>query len=87
MQVILIGFPSGLSGKNASSLIKPSINESVLEEHLYIYLVSHDGFSCSLQLTITLLKEDTDPDKAQYNKYFYAGGLVEYVKWLNGDKV
>ncbi|ESW34084.1 hypothetical protein PHAVU_001G123100 [Phaseolus vulgaris] len=38
------------------------------------------------KLTITLQKEDNDPDKAQYNKYFYAGGLVEYVKWLNADK-
>ncbi|KAG2405538.1 DNA gyrase subunit [Vigna angularis] len=38
------------------------------------------------KLTITLQKEDNDPNKAQYNKYFYAGGLVEYVKWLNADK-
>lgn len=38
------------------------------------------------KLTITLRKEDTDPEKVQYNEYFYAGGLVEYVKWLNTDK-
>lgn len=25
--------------------------------------------------------------KEQYNEYCYAGGLVEYVKWLNADKV
>lgn len=23
----------------------------------------------------------------QHNEYCYAGGLVEYVKWLNTDKV
>lgn len=44
-------------------------------------------FSWPLQLTITLRKEDNDPEKTQYNEYFYAGGLVEYVKWLNTDKV
>ncbi|KAG5043251.1 hypothetical protein AAZX31_03G111300 [Glycine max] len=38
------------------------------------------------KLTITLRKEDNDPEKVQYNEYFYAGGLVEYVKWLNTDK-
>ncbi|XP_030482750.1 DNA gyrase subunit B, chloroplastic/mitochondrial isoform X2 [Cannabis sativa] len=37
-------------------------------------------------LTINLRKEDSDPDKVQSNEYFYAGGLVEYVKWLNTDK-
>lgn len=34
-----------------------------------------------------LRKEDSDPEKVQYNEYFYAGGLAEYVKWLNTDKV
>ncbi|XP_059462953.1 DNA gyrase subunit B, chloroplastic/mitochondrial-like [Corylus avellana] len=38
------------------------------------------------KLTITLKKEDNDPEKNQYNEYFYAGGLVEYVTWLNTDK-
>ncbi|XP_054811838.1 DNA gyrase subunit B, chloroplastic/mitochondrial [Prosopis cineraria] len=38
------------------------------------------------KLTITLQKEDNDPEKIQYNEYCYAGGLVEYVKWLNTDK-
>ncbi|KAK7396170.1 hypothetical protein VNO78_16983 [Psophocarpus tetragonolobus] len=38
------------------------------------------------KLTITLQKEDDDPEKVQYNEYSYAGGLVEYVKWLNIDK-
>ncbi|XP_060668647.1 DNA gyrase subunit B, chloroplastic/mitochondrial isoform X2 [Ziziphus jujuba] len=37
-------------------------------------------------LTITLRKEDSDPEKIQFNEYFYAGGLIEYVKWLNTDK-
>ncbi|XP_070021208.1 DNA gyrase subunit B, chloroplastic/mitochondrial isoform X2 [Nicotiana tabacum] len=38
------------------------------------------------ELTIALKKEDVDPEKIQCNEYFYAGGLVEYVKWLNADK-
>ncbi|EEF40205.1 DNA gyrase subunit B, chloroplastic/mitochondrial [Ricinus communis] len=38
------------------------------------------------KLTITLKKEDNDPEKNQYDEYFYAGGLIEYVKWLNTDK-
>ncbi|XP_062111958.1 DNA gyrase subunit B, chloroplastic/mitochondrial-like [Humulus lupulus] len=37
-------------------------------------------------LTINLRKENCDPDRVQSNEYFYAGGLVEYVKWLNTDK-
>ncbi|KAL4020682.1 hypothetical protein IC575_019463 [Cucumis melo] len=38
------------------------------------------------KLTITLTKEDNDREKNQYNEYCYAGGLVEYVAWLNSDK-
>ncbi|XP_058080341.1 DNA gyrase subunit B, chloroplastic/mitochondrial-like isoform X2 [Magnolia sinica] len=38
------------------------------------------------ELTIALTKEDADPKKTQYNEYCYAGGLVEYVRWLNTDK-
>ncbi|CAO2831599.1 unnamed protein product [Amaranthus hypochondriacus] len=38
------------------------------------------------KLTIALSKESEDPEKNQYNEYYYAGGLVEYVKWLNTDK-
>ncbi|EOY08861.1 Dna gyrase b2 isoform 1 [Theobroma cacao] len=38
------------------------------------------------KLTITLKKEDNNPEKSLYNEYFFAGGLVEYVKWLNTDK-
>lgn len=38
------------------------------------------------ELTITLRKEDNEPEKNQYNEYCYAGGLVEYVRWLNTDK-
>ncbi|CAL5420616.1 unnamed protein product [Camellia sinensis] len=37
-------------------------------------------------ITIALKKEDTDPEKDQYSEYYYAGGLVEYVKWPNTDK-
>ncbi|CAL5431219.1 unnamed protein product [Camellia sinensis] len=38
------------------------------------------------ELAIVLKKEDTDPEKCQFNEYCYAGGLVEYVRWLNTDK-
>lgn len=38
------------------------------------------------QVTITLKKEDVDPGKSQYSEYCFAGGLMEYVKWLNADK-
>ena len=44
-------------------------------------------FIIFLQLTITLLKEDVDVEKNQHHTYCYAGGLVEYVRWLNTDKV
>ncbi|KAH7667297.1 DNA gyrase subunit B protein [Dioscorea alata] len=37
------------------------------------------------ELTITLKKEEGD-SKTLYNEHCYAGGLVEYVKWLNTDK-
>ncbi|XP_071686472.1 DNA gyrase subunit B, chloroplastic/mitochondrial-like [Rutidosis leptorrhynchoides] len=37
-------------------------------------------------LTITLKKEDMDPEKSRFDEYCFAGGLVEYVKWLNADK-
>ncbi|XP_057947808.1 DNA gyrase subunit B, chloroplastic/mitochondrial-like [Malania oleifera] len=38
------------------------------------------------EVRITLRKEDIEPEKNQYNEYCYAGGLIEYVKWLNTDK-
>ncbi|XP_047316809.1 DNA gyrase subunit B, chloroplastic/mitochondrial-like [Impatiens glandulifera] len=38
------------------------------------------------KLTITLKKEDPDDVNSLCSEYFYAGGLVEYVKWLNTDK-
>ncbi|PSS15734.1 DNA gyrase subunit B like [Actinidia chinensis var. chinensis] len=38
------------------------------------------------ELAIALKKEDSDPEKSLYNEYSYAGGLVEYVRWLNTDK-
>ncbi|KAJ3693757.1 hypothetical protein LUZ60_009237 [Juncus effusus] len=37
------------------------------------------------ELTITLTKEEGDSESL-HNEYCYAGGLVEYVKWLNTDK-
>lgn len=43
-------------------------------------------FFCQYQLTITLTKEE-EHAQVQHNEYCYAGGLVEYVKWLNTDKV
>ncbi|XP_019059708.1 PREDICTED: DNA gyrase subunit B, mitochondrial-like isoform X2 [Tarenaya hassleriana] len=38
------------------------------------------------KVTITLKKEEEDPEKGLYTEYFYAGGLTEYVIWLNTDK-
>ncbi|KAK4794828.1 hypothetical protein SAY86_012822 [Trapa natans] len=38
------------------------------------------------KLKVTFKKEDDDPGKVLYNEYYYAGGLVEYVNWLNTDK-
>ncbi|CAN0910217.1 DNA gyrase subunit B, chloroplastic/mitochondrial [Linum grandiflorum] len=38
------------------------------------------------KLHITIIKEDSDPEKSQCDEHFYAGGLVEYVNWLNNDK-
>ncbi|RID67954.1 hypothetical protein BRARA_C00151 [Brassica rapa] len=38
------------------------------------------------KVTISLKKEDDDPEKNQYTEHFYAGGLSEYVSWLNTDK-
>ncbi|XAR68410.1 DNA topoisomerase (ATP-hydrolyzing) [Bertholletia excelsa] len=38
------------------------------------------------ELTIALKRKDPDPEKSQYSEYYYAGGLVEYVRWLNTDK-
>ncbi|PIA60114.1 hypothetical protein AQUCO_00400780v1 [Aquilegia coerulea] len=35
------------------------------------------------KVTITLRKEDVDPEKMQHKEYCFAGGLLEYVKWLN----
>ncbi|VVA97089.1 unnamed protein product [Arabis nemorensis] len=38
------------------------------------------------KITISLKKEDDDPERDLYSEYFYAGGLTEYVSWLNTDK-
>lgn len=38
------------------------------------------------EVKITLEKEDADHDKRLYSEFSYAGGLTEYVKWLNADK-
>lgn len=38
------------------------------------------------EVTIALEKQNVDPEKRLYNEYSYAGGLTEYVKWLNADK-
>ncbi|XP_057785429.1 LOW QUALITY PROTEIN: DNA gyrase subunit B, chloroplastic/mitochondrial-like [Salvia miltiorrhiza] len=38
------------------------------------------------EVTIALEKHDVDPEKTVHNEYSYAGGLIEYVKWLNTDK-
>lgn len=44
------------------------------------------SFLFIFQLTITLTKEDSGSG-GLHNVYCYAGGLVEYVTWLNTDKV
>ncbi|KAI3690599.1 hypothetical protein L2E82_48724 [Cichorium intybus] len=36
--------------------------------------------------TIVARVQDNDPEKYRYDEYCFAGGLVEYVKWLNADK-
>ncbi|KAH7373687.1 hypothetical protein KP509_17G068700 [Ceratopteris richardii] len=38
------------------------------------------------KVTIRLKQEDGNPDKARENVYHFAGGLVEYIQWLNKDK-
>ncbi|KAL1192471.1 DNA gyrase subunit B [Cardamine amara subsp. amara] len=38
------------------------------------------------KVTISLKKEDDDPERDLYSEYFYAGGLTEYASWLNTDK-
>uniref|UniRef100_A0A7N0T9F4 DNA topoisomerase 2 n=1 Tax=Kalanchoe fedtschenkoi TaxID=63787 RepID=A0A7N0T9F4_KALFE len=38
------------------------------------------------ELRIIFRKEDSIPENSLTTEYFYAGGLVEYVKWLNSDK-
>ncbi|ESQ49041.1 hypothetical protein EUTSA_v10020150mg [Eutrema salsugineum] len=38
------------------------------------------------KVTISLKKEDDDPERDLYSEYFYSGGLTEYVSWLNTDK-
>lgn len=40
-----------------------------------------------LQVTINLKLEHEKPDKARIDVFHYAGGLVEYVLWLNNEKV
>eukprot|EP01018_Ginkgo_biloba_P020044 Gb_27264 [translate_table: standard] len=43
-----------------------------------------DG-GCRL-VKITLKQENDNAEKVSYNEYYYAGGLVEYVRWLNHEK-
>ncbi|KAL3637147.1 hypothetical protein CASFOL_019446 [Castilleja foliolosa] len=38
------------------------------------------------KVVIALGKEDVDPEKRLHHEHSYAGGLIEYVKWLNADK-
>ena len=41
----------------------------------------------SVQVTINLQQENANPEKTRSNTYHFSGGLVEYVLWLNHDKV
>ena len=40
-----------------------------------------------LQVTINLKQEHENPDKSRTDVFHFAGGLVEYVLWLNNEKV
>jgi len=40
-----------------------------------------------VQVTINLQQEHENPEKIRSNTYHFSGGLVEYVLWLNNDKV
>ncbi len=40
-----------------------------------------------LQVTISLNQEHPDAEKTRSVLYHFSGGLVEYVLWLNHDKV
>ena len=41
----------------------------------------------SVQVTINLQQEHENLEKIRSNTYHFSGGLVEYVLWLNNDKV
>jgi DNA gyrase/topoisomerase IV subunit B len=44
-------------------------------------------YNRSVQVTINLQQENENSEKIQSNTYHFSGGLVEYVLWLNHDKV
>ncbi|BBH07130.1 hypothetical protein Prudu_018976 [Prunus dulcis] len=68
------------NGRGILTDMHPATKKSALETVLMnaVHFTLH-------RLMITLRREDTDPEKNHDNEYFYAGGLVEYVRWLNTD--
>lgn len=40
-----------------------------------------------VQVNVSMEMEDNDPKNDLYRECFYAGGLSEYISWLNADKV
>ncbi|KAF2596896.1 hypothetical protein F2Q68_00007076, partial [Brassica cretica] len=85
IQNLILGLGLGVkcSQRQLNSTIALLLDES---ESLHFSILRNCSLSWCLQVTISLKKEDDDPEKSQYTEYFYAGGLKEYVSWLNIDK-
>ncbi|KAI5317545.1 hypothetical protein L3X38_037252 [Prunus dulcis] len=78
------------NGRGIPTDMHPATKKSALETVLMFDYNTIAGLIRELaflnpNLMITLRQEDTDPEKNHDNEYFYAGGLVEYVRWLNTD--
>ncbi|WCJ28740.1 DNA gyrase subunit B [Euphorbia peplus] len=56
------------------------------DQEVFTTTIEFDHKTIALRLTITLEKEEGDPEKIKYEEYCFSGGLVEYMKWLNRDK-
>ncbi|KAH9315664.1 hypothetical protein KI387_024291, partial [Taxus chinensis] len=54
--------------------------------HFTVEASKEDTFLFEEHVKISLKQENDDVEKTIYNEYYFAGGLVEYVKWLNQDK-